>query len=148
MKVVRDGRGRRLGAAKPAKTKKTPHLAKSHCIDCPPSVLEARALHTVPLTPPTAKIAPITLARHILHFNCPHSTRLPTGCLVALPLGSFLAAAQKPTEKPPLGRPHKPQPTSHLPPTGVCLWTSVLCHSCQEVTKSSSLPQNHLQDQS
>ena len=51
-------------------------------------------------------------------------------------------------KNPPLGRPHKPQPTSHLPPTGVCLWTSVLCHSCQEVTKSSSLPQNHLQDQS
>ena len=51
-----------------------------------------------------------------------HTTRLPTACPVALPLGSFLAMSQKPTENRALGRPHinhSPHRISH-PQASVC----------------------------
>ena len=85
-----------LVAISPTFRSPKPAGSSQWCIECPPSVLGARALHTVPLTPPTAKIAPITLAGHISTFRLPTQHDYPRPAQSHYPLDHFWPCLKNP----------------------------------------------------
>ena len=75
-----------------------PHILK-YIWSCPPSVLGAYASHAHCAIDSSNSQDSSHHLGQLAHFNIStaHTIRLPTTCLVALPLGSFLATVQNPS---------------------------------------------------